>query len=515
MINILEGIFQGLIQWIYSLLLEIVEYIANGLLDVFSMDLDYYESVIPITGDILNIIIASGWAFLLGNLIFQTAKSMMSGLGFEAEDPKTLFARTFVFGFFLLASRQICDIGLGISSTLIAMLQVPDSVTITVPDETTFSIGASWLLVVIIGFVVMWQIVKLFFEIGERYFLLGFLTLMAPWAFAMGGSKSTADVFKGWLRMFASMCVMMVMNVIFLKMLLSAMGYLPTGVGALPWMILVVAIARVARKIDSIIARIGLNPAITGEGLGRGLPGMLSFMVIKSMASNIGKAAGGAMGASKTPPHGAQNRTGNSSAGNRSTFNRVNSGNNSAVQNRSSSYNNTSQQTVNDAAGTPLSAVNTSVQTTPPTVQGTAGKPPAMANTAHTSTQSGSAGTTPISANSSVSNTNTGVAGKQVPNAPSNAAVSGQQRAGNSVLPATTGTAGTISNSMPNQGSGHQRNLAQTGQNTAPAERGNSRRSSVTSRSSVFQNGVAGTVTPSQSGKNTTHLPIPRSGQSG
>jgi hypothetical protein len=122
--EILEGILKGLLQWIYDLILEIVEYAANGLIDVFSMDLSYFQSAMPVADDILNIIIAAGWALLLGNLIFQAAKSMMSGLGFEGEDPKTLFARTFVFAFFLLASRQICSIGLGAH----VRVNVPDDV---------------------------------------------------------------------------------------------------------------------------------------------------------------------------------------------------------------------------------------------------------------------------------------------------------------------------------------------------------------------------------------------------
>ena len=39
---ILENIFKGFVQWIYSLCLEMVQYIANSLLTVFSMDLDYF-----------------------------------------------------------------------------------------------------------------------------------------------------------------------------------------------------------------------------------------------------------------------------------------------------------------------------------------------------------------------------------------------------------------------------------------------------------------------------------------
>ena len=290
---ILEGIFKGFVQWVYSLCLEMVQYIANSLLEVFQMDLSYFRQVAPVTDDILSIVIAVGWALLLGNLVFQAMKSMVIGLGFEGEDPKLLFTRTFVFAFLLLVSQQICEIGLGISSQVIALLQVPTSVTITIPDENNFTIGASWLLIIIVGIVVMWQFVKLCFEVAERYVVTAILVLMAPLAFGMGGSKNTEDIFKGWCRMFGSMCVMMIMNVIFLKLLISALGYVPSGVAVLPWMLLIVGIARVARKIDGIIARMGLNPALTGDGLGRGLPGMVAYAVVKGIGSSIAKAAVG------------------------------------------------------------------------------------------------------------------------------------------------------------------------------------------------------------------------------
>ncbi len=292
--------------------MEIVEYISNSLLDVFGMDMAYFEQSVPVTKNIFAIVMAVGWALLLGNLVFQSMRSMAAGLGFDAEDPKILFARTAVFSFLLLASRQICDIGLGITATVINMLQVPSSVQIPVPEETTFSIGASWLLVLIIGFIVMWQVVRLFFEVGERYVVTAVLAILSPLAFAMGGSKSTEDIFKGWVRMFGSMCLMMVFNVIFLKMLISALAIMPDGTEVLPWMILVMGIARVARKIDGIITRIGLNPAITGEGLGRGgIPGMLAFNVARSLGSTVVKSIGrnggrGATGGgSRTPPGGA------------------------------------------------------------------------------------------------------------------------------------------------------------------------------------------------------------------
>ena len=115
--------------------------------------------------------------------------------------------------------------------------------------------------------------------------------------FAMGGSKSTADIFSGWCRMYGSMCLLMVTNVIFFKMLLSVLSTVPSGLDVFLWIVLILTLVKVARKADAIITRIGLNPAITGDSLGRPLPGALTYMVVRSAASHItksvGKSAGG------------------------------------------------------------------------------------------------------------------------------------------------------------------------------------------------------------------------------
>ena len=290
----LELIFQGFLEWAYGLALECWQYFSTALLDIMSMDFAYLKSHAPVVDEIMQILLAVGWALLIGNLVFQALKSMAVGLGFEGEDPKLLFARTFVFAFLLLASPQICEIGLSMTSKIIELLQIPDAVNVTFVDESVFgAIGAAWLLVIIFGIIVMFKVFKLLLEIAERYVILAMLTITAPLAFAMGGSKSTSEIFTGWCRMFGSMCVMMIMNVIFLKLLISALGYVPSGVAVLPWMLLIVGIARVARKIDGIIARMGLNPALTGDGLGRGLPGMVAYAVVKGIGSSIAKAAVG------------------------------------------------------------------------------------------------------------------------------------------------------------------------------------------------------------------------------
>ena len=289
----LELLFQGFIEWIYGLILECWEYFASVLFDLMSLDFTYLREHMPVIDTIRQIMLGVGWALLIGNLVFQATRGMAAGLGFDAEDPKLLFTRTFAFSFLLVASPQICELGLNMTSTVIELLQMPDAVDITFADEASFGgLTGSWLLVVICGIIVMFQTFKLIMEMAERYFILAVLTITSPLAFGMGGSRNTSDIFTGWCRMFGSMCLLMATNVMFVKMLLSVLSYYPSGLDVLPWMVLVVTIVKVAKKADSILARIGLNPAMTGDPLGRGFPGAMTMMVVRSMVSNAAHTIG-------------------------------------------------------------------------------------------------------------------------------------------------------------------------------------------------------------------------------
>ena len=277
--------------------MDLVAYCANALLGVMSTDLTFWETSVPIVGSLYHVLVAVGWGLLIGNCVFQSLKAMFAGLGFETESPAILLFRTALFGTLLMFSKDICDIGLSIGKNVMTLIGIPNSVTITTPDVSAFGdMGASWLLVIIIGFILGFQLIKLFFEIAERYVVVAVLTLLCPVGLAMGGSKSTKDICTGFIRTYASMIVMMVMNVLFLKLILSALATMPSGTMVLPWCLLVVGIAKTARKADNLISKIGLNPAITGDPLGHGRGAMMAVMAARTImrsASKSGKAKTG------------------------------------------------------------------------------------------------------------------------------------------------------------------------------------------------------------------------------
>ena len=286
----LEGILQGLMQWIYGLLLDLMSYCASALLGIMSTDLSFFESSVPIVPKLYMVFVAIGWGLLIGNCAFQSMKAMFAGLGFETESPAILLLRTGLFGTLLIFSKDICDIGLSIGKNVIDLLGIPASVQLTMPTDSMFSgFGTSWLLVIIIGFILGFQLIKLFFEVAERYVVVAVLTLLCPVGLAMGGSKSTKDICVNYMRTYASMIVMMVMNVLFLKLILSALAAMPSGVLILPWCLLVVGIAKTARKADQLVSRIGLSPTSAGDPLGKGRGMMMAAMAARTILHTAGK----------------------------------------------------------------------------------------------------------------------------------------------------------------------------------------------------------------------------------
>ena len=327
MINL---ILKDLVLWLFGLFLDLMNYCADALLGLMNTDLAYFESNVPIILKLYGVFVAIGWGFLIGNCAFQCLKAMFAGLGFETESPAILLVRTFLFGFLLIMSKQVCEIGLSVGKTLMELIGLPEKASITFPDDSMFpDLTSSWLLIVIIGVLIGSQLIKLFFEIGERYVVVAILTLFSPVAFAMGGSRSTKDICSGFVRTYASMILLLVSNVLFLKLIYSALSSMPDGVMILPWTVLIVGIARVARKADNLLSKIGLNPSFTGDPLGNGTGKAVAFMAARSILSSAAHSADKHSNiAGKNRPEFKANNTGN-------THNRSNASSRNTAQNSS------------------------------------------------------------------------------------------------------------------------------------------------------------------------------------
>ena len=87
-----------------------VEYLLDQLMELFNVDLSYFAERVPVIDDIVNIFVAVGWALLIGNLAYQAMRSMASGVGIEAEEPRAAVpAQRDVFLFTARQPADLCD----------------------------------------------------------------------------------------------------------------------------------------------------------------------------------------------------------------------------------------------------------------------------------------------------------------------------------------------------------------------------------------------------------------------
>lgn len=179
-----------------------------------------------------SIFVALGIGLVLLNWVWQLFRSFDTGIGLEAEDPDKRSLRSTLFIFLIIFSDDILDLVLQIGGTPYQWIMTSELPPINFNMVnalisvilTACSSGIVVLASLIIVIVLAWNYVKLLFECGERYVLLGVLTYTAPIAFAMGASQSLGGVFRSWCRMLGGQIILLLMNAWCLKIFTSLVG---------------------------------------------------------------------------------------------------------------------------------------------------------------------------------------------------------------------------------------------------------------------------------------------------
>lgn len=212
--------------------MSMLELINTSVLGALGCNMDTFVNYFPAADTLYNIFVALGVGIILLNMVWQLFRNFGLGMGIEAEDPVKLCIRSIFFIFLAFFSRQIVDIILGIAGTpynwiLSSELPPVDFVNINSVLLVILGVcssGAVVLISLVLLVMLAWNYIKLLFEAGERYVLLGVLVFTAPVAFSMGASQSTGGIFKSWCRMLGGQLFLLLMNAWCLKIFTSMIG---------------------------------------------------------------------------------------------------------------------------------------------------------------------------------------------------------------------------------------------------------------------------------------------------
>lgn len=163
------------------------------------------------------------------------------------------------------------------------------------------------LAALILTILIVYEFVMFILECIERYVVLGVLFYMSPLAFAMAGTKSTRNVFGSFARMFGSQMFLLLTNVVFFRLFISAQqSYLGVVEGiktmyegmegvetpsyatiTILYFFMLYAILHVGTRLDAYLGTLGLSAAQTGRGLGQSI-----VMAAVGIQRSIGAMAG-------------------------------------------------------------------------------------------------------------------------------------------------------------------------------------------------------------------------------
>lgn len=226
------GILDSIIAWISEQVMSCLDMITTSVLGALGCDMSTFTRYFPAAETLYDIFVATSLGIILLNWVWQLFKNFGLAAGVEAEDPVKLSIRSIMFMGLAYYSDQIVDIILDIGGTPYNWILTGSLPPIEFASFNSamlvilgvVSNGAVAIIALILVLVLAWNYIKLLFEAAERYVLVGVLVFTAPMAFAMGGSQSTANIFKAWCRMFGGQMFLLMMNAWCLRLFTSMIG---------------------------------------------------------------------------------------------------------------------------------------------------------------------------------------------------------------------------------------------------------------------------------------------------
>ena len=313
MIPILDWIFEGIVNWVASIVSQLFDAVSGLFLEALGTDMTAMEEYFPFVTKAYDVMQVTAWAILILITIWQLFRAF-GGPITEAENPWHLLIRSSVYGLLIGYAKPIFSLCLNIArapyTTLMELSMTAEDFTFAGVEQTltnglvtivSAATVVGLILILILEISLGWNYFKLLLETVERYIVVGVLCYTSPLAFSMGGSKTTNTVSKSWCRMVGSQLLLLVMNVWFLRGFASSMGQFIANGGALTtgkgsiflWMFCALAYLKCAQRFDSYLASIGLNVAQTGSSMGMEL--MMAARVISGVGSSV-RSAGSIFG---------------------------------------------------------------------------------------------------------------------------------------------------------------------------------------------------------------------------
>lgn len=292
-------------QWLTEALGGLLDAASTAFLECLDMRPSSYLTVFPLLANIYSLLqnIGLGMTGVVAAIAFYNFFGMKAAGGRFNDTPAQILVRTAIasgmiyFGGYILErvvqiaawSYQVFNALEVKTGTSLAALFSADAIALSLGEMainggvgvTDLALSAIALLLTAL---ITYNLLKIILEVAERYMMVGVLVYTSPLIYCTIASGGTMQIFKSWVRMVTSACMMMSFSSLFLKLIMNGLRTIDTGSGYWLQLLLILAVCKIAQRVDSYLNQIGLNAPITGGGMLEDIAGMVSTVRAVSAA---------------------------------------------------------------------------------------------------------------------------------------------------------------------------------------------------------------------------------------
>lgn len=304
----MDYILEKLAEWISKSVGSVLNMMTAVFGQMMQPDMTQINAMFPDLGALFKGMQVVGGVLIIVILFFQLLKIMMGSLSDSSESILKLVVRSMFFLVLIFYAESLMNTIINIAvgpydyinemstntgnaSDFVAGLDFTkiSAETITMGDQmaeaskaagkavlNTLPFSGGNLLNIVLMVFIGWNYIKLLIELVERYLILGVMFYTSPIALATGGSEATSNILKSWSKMLGAQLILMILNIWFLRVVNSGLGnVVATTVsgetevigGKTMIMVAVGCMLRIAQRMDTYMAALGVNTAQTGQGL--------------------------------------------------------------------------------------------------------------------------------------------------------------------------------------------------------------------------------------------------------
>lgn len=270
-------------------LLLLVFTLMDGMI---SFSLEVFTSNVPASASLYPVLQALGIGLAVSIAVFQLFKFFASPLTEVKDRPIAILLRLFFSIGLIYFGNYILEIVFDITGKIyekmgngIDLESVLNSLGNTIDGDSGFfvadarnrvadlpGVNSALLIVNIVCCIsLVVQFVKMMIEVVERFIILCLMIFSSPLAYSTVSSSTTMEIFKKWVSMYLSQCLLMILSVWGIRLFFDVLFYTTGGAESMlsvSRIIYALAIVKIIKRFDGYLQQLGLNPAaVNGPGI--------------------------------------------------------------------------------------------------------------------------------------------------------------------------------------------------------------------------------------------------------